>query len=76
MRPQRQPPSNPSPLVVFNRSILAALGTEDADSSTQVVLHGLVVCLLISLPGVVLAMIGFRLANEKPLMTTEVKADF
>ncbi len=60
-------------LVVLTRFILAAVG-DDSDG-TGIIIRGLLTCLAIALPGVLLALPGFRLANEKPQMKAEVKAE-
>jgi hypothetical protein len=60
-------------LVVLTRFILAAMG-DDSDG-TDIIIRGLLTCLAIALPGVLLALPGFRLAKEKPLMEAEVKAE-
>lgn len=60
-------------LVVLTRFILAAMG-DDSDG-TDVIVRGLLTCLAIALPGVLLALPGLRLAKEKPLMEAEVEAE-
>ena len=58
-------------MVVLTRFILSAMG--DADGR-GIVVRGLLICLGIALPGVLLAVAGFRLANEVALMKAEAKA--
>lgn len=61
-------------LITLTQAIIAAFSTGGADASQQAVIRGLITCVAIAIPGVVIASIGFRLAKEKPLMTAEVKA--
>jgi hypothetical protein len=61
-------------LYVLTRFVLEALAADDPGESGQIVFSGLLVCAAIMLPGVLLALPGFRLAKEKPLMKVEVKA--
>jgi hypothetical protein len=60
-------------LVVLTRFILAAMG-DDSDG-TDIIIRGLLTSLAVAVPGVLLALPGFRLANEEPLMEAEVKAE-
>ncbi|MQY08197.1 hypothetical protein [Actinomadura macrotermitis] len=63
-------------LYVLTRYLLRALATDDADASVRIVLNGLVVCALIAVPGSLLAVPGFRMAREEPLMRAEARARF
>jgi hypothetical protein len=57
-------------MVVLTRFILDAMG--DPDGRT-IVIQGLVVCLIIAVPGVVLALLGLRLAREVALGKAEAR---
>jgi hypothetical protein len=59
--------------VALTRFVLDAMGHSDG---TGIVFRGLITCLAIAVPGVVLASIGFRLAREVPLLEAEAKAEF
>ena len=60
-------------LVVLTRFIRAAIA-DDADG-TDIIVRGLITCLLIALPGVALAMPALRMAKEEALMSAGVKAE-
>lgn len=59
-------------LVILTRFILEAMG--DGSGGTGIIVRGLITVLAISVPGALLALPGFRLAKEVPLMEAEVKA--
>ncbi|MFC4910131.1 hypothetical protein [Actinomadura gamaensis] len=61
-------------LYVLSRFILRALDQGGQETSGQTVIHGLIACALVALPGVVLALPGLRMAKEDPLMKASVKA--
>jgi hypothetical protein len=58
-------------MVVLTRFILAAMGDSDG---RDIVFQGLLVCLAIAVPGVVLALVGLRLAKEVALMKAQARA--
>jgi hypothetical protein len=58
-------------MVVLTRFILDAMGDSDG---RNIVFQGLLVCLIIAVPGVILAMVGLRLAKEVALMQADAKA--
>jgi hypothetical protein len=57
-------------MVLLTRFILDAMGESDG---RDIVFQGLLVCLAIAVPGVVLALVGIRLAKEVPLMKADAK---
>jgi hypothetical protein len=60
-------------LVVLTRFIREAMA--DGADGTDIIVRGLITCLLIALPGVALAMPGLRMAKEEALMSAGVKAE-
>src|SRR5262245_7063795 len=60
--------------VVLTRFIGAAMGAEGTGADDA--FRGLLICLAIAVPGVVLTGSGFRLAKEEPLMIAEANASF
>jgi len=60
-------------LFVLTRFILAAFRAGESNSHS-VFIHGLLVSLGLSAPGVAMALVGLRMAKEEVLMTADVNA--
>jgi hypothetical protein len=59
-------------LVILTRFVLEAMGNDSG--GTDIIVRGLIIIVAIAVPGALLALPGFRLAKEEPLMEAEVKA--